>query len=296
MHKHLLVCLVMFISLPGWPAAADIPERGCDPYVQQIDDLWNRAYAQIYSVGLDRQTLCMMSSMMDLCSRAVAEDPDNYEYLWRYARSAAEYAQTAQSLPDEFPEWKDICRQYGMSGFKMADRACMDRPDRPEAFFWRNYCMGMYVLIGGITPIINAVKEGFLGKAEESVVKGYEADKTYLDYIPVFTRSQFLAHVPSIPFIVKGSKEDRYKEAMCYHKEHNAYTLHRIEEVFEWDICATYSAQFMLDAVKVLDPAPCEKRQYLEEARRWCNLGLQSPRSKYVKMCEAMLADNKRWK
>ena len=294
MYKS-LIALTLFICLPGWAAADEAPGQDIDPYIAQIDGIWSNTYNRIYSQGIDQEALESFRSMIEICKKASASDPDNYEYLWRYSRACGEYAQSAQSMPDTVSNWKEICREWGMHGYKVADKACQDRPDRPEAFFWRNYNMGMYVLIGGIEPIINAVKEGFLPKSKENILKGYAADKSYLDYIPVYARSQFLAHVPSIPFIVKGSREDRFKEAMCYHREHNNYTRHRIQETFEWDIRAAYSAEFLLEAVKVLKPSPCDKEKYLKEAREWCKMGLTSPRPYYVKLCQDMLADTKKW-
>ncbi len=276
--------LMLLIGLVGVPAVlcAD---------VQKIDKLWQEVYAEIYGGSFDSRILNKMEQLLAECRAALQQEPENYEYLWRYARAAGEYAQTAQSL--EVEGWKDICREWGMSGFKAADRACAVNPKRPEAYFWRNYCMGMYVLIGGVDPIITAVLEGFLPKSQESVVKGYEVDKAYLDYSPVFARSQFMAHLPNIPFAVKGSKRSRYTEALAYYKEHRACTGQ--EQVFEWDIFATYSAEFLLEAVQVLELSRPEREFYLAEAQRLCKLGLQSPRPKYVRLCRAMLDEPENW-
>lgn len=295
MVKRVLLLMVIIIALPGLSGAANCPDRDGDALIREIDSTWNEAYRKIYCGSLDREVLAEMRSMLDLCTQALAKDPDNYEYLWRYARAAAEYAQTARSLQDEVPEWKDICREWGLKGFRKADEACASLPDRPEAFFWRNYCMGMYVLTGGLEPFITAVREGFLPKSEESVVRGYEADRTYLDYTPVFARAQFLSHLPSVPFLVKGTRKSRFKEAMGYYDEYETCTRHRIQEVFEWDVCVTYAAEFLLDAIDVLPMTSEEKQQYRVDARELCIMGTHSPRPPYVRTCQAMLDNPRNW-
>ncbi len=290
-----IIPLVLLILFAG-PLAAETTVPQEDRYIQELDAIWADAYNQIYNGGLNIQLIEKFKYMLKLCDQALAEDPDNYEYLWRYALAAAQYASTAQSIQEGI-DWKSICREWGLRGFEVANKACEICPERPEAFFWRNYSIGMYVLIGGIEPIINAVKEGFLFKSQESVFKGYDADKSYQDYIPVFACNQFLAHIPTIPFIVKGSKKDRYQRALNYHKEHMqcAEDLIRQKKAFEWDVRCFFIAEFLLDAVDVLDMKGCAKQKYTEEARGWCQLGIQGPRPYYVNLCQAMLDDSKNW-
>ncbi len=290
MKKFFWIGLIAFLITPMGLMAAE------DATTQQIDKIWNDAYNQVYAKGLDKDFMCKMKENLDLCIKAVEKEPKNYEYLWRYARAASEYAEAAQSLRDEVPDWKDVCRKWGLDGFNKANTACEVEPSRPEAYFWRSYCMGKYVLIGGIEPIINAIKEGFLPKSQENVVKGYDADKTYLEYIPVFARFQFLSHVPSVPFLVKGSKKDRFKEAMEYYKEHDAATKANFKECFEWDVRAPYTAEFLLLAVDALGMKGCEKEKYLAEAKAWCELGLTGPRKYYVDWSKSMLDDENNWK
>ncbi len=302
MKKILLAVILTMVAVV--PAAAG----NTDSYIQKIDKLWDDAYAQIYATQLDRKTLCMMKENLDLCTEALEKDPENYEYLWRYSRAAAQYCETAQAIRDAVPEWKEICRQWGLDGFEKADTACRMNPDRPEAFFWRSYCMGKYVLVGGVGSMITAIKEGFLPKGEENVIKGYEADKAYLDYVTTFARFNYLAQVPGVPFLVKGTKKSRLEEALVYYNEamqgfrdKQAYVLDGAEyldnykSLFEWDCRCPYCAEFLLMVVDKLDLEQKQRQQYLADAKAWCELGLTSPRPYYADWSRKLLENPQNW-
>ncbi len=258
--------------------------------IEKIDSQWHKTYRSIYTNGLTPCTVKSFRENAILCKNELRKAPDDYELLWRYARAAAQYAESAQAQRKNCPGWEKICRKYGLDGFYRATQACNLRPGNPEPFFWRNYCMGKYVLVGGVKPFVNAITEGFLDKSEESVIKGYNADKSYLDHIPVFARFQFLSHLPSVPILVKGSKEDRFKEAMIYFNEHRKYISGREKKIFEWDIRAPYTAEFIHMAIEVLKIKGNEKHDLLTYAEQMCKIGLNGPRSYYVSWSRKLLS------
>lgn len=289
MKRIFWVVLMAVLLCPLGAMAAD-----ADVYAA-IDAPWNKAYALTYEGKFDKNVMALYKESLDLADKAIAENPNDYELMWRYCRAAAEYTETASCLRDEIPEWKDICREWGIKGFEMGNKACKVNPDGVEAYFWRNYCMGKYALIGGMESIITAVKEGFLPKAMDNAVKGYEIDPTYLDYVTTYAYSMLLTHIPTIPFVTPGNKKSRYKDAMEYYRQHDEHTRDNFQQVFEWDVRCAFTAEFLIEAVNVLKMKGDERAQYQGDARKLCEMGLKSPQKFYRDWCQELLDNPKNW-
>ena len=93
-----------------------------------------------------------------------------------------------------------------------------------------------------------------------------------------------------MPILVKGSKEDRFKEAMIYFNEHRKYISGREKKIFEWDIRAPYTAEFIHMAIEVLKIKGNEKHDLLTYAEQMCKIGLNGPRSYYVSWSRKLLS------
>ena len=193
--------------------------------IQSIDGLFYRGMELNY----DLEGMTLIKKSYDLATKALETDPDNYDLLWRCARAASEYGETARGI--EIEGWKDICRQWGKKGIDLTTKAQGINPDRVEAYYWQSHSVGIYSYA---SSLMDALNEGLYGKSVRSMEKAYEIDKSYLDYSPVYFFIMFYHRLPW-PF------KNRDK-ALKYYDEFSAMTK------WSWEshVRYTYVAEFLL--------------------------------------------------
>ena len=96
---------------------------------EKIDALLERGRAENFrKSGLD-----LMKASLDLCLACMEKTPDDYEILWRCARSAHDYAEAARNL--QVAGWEEICKEWGKKGMETSGRA-MDMENASDP--WEN--------------------------------------------------------------------------------------------------------------------------------------------------------------
>ena len=215
--------------------------------VQRIDALLEKGTEQNYQ----QSGLSLMKESLDLCLECMEERPEDYEILWRCARAAHQYGETARNL--RVAGWEELCKEWGKKGMDIAEKAMGIEPDRVEGYFWQGACIGIY---SDGTGIMTAVKEGFYKKSKNAMAKVYELDKSYNDYDSVFANAMFWI---TLPFPLKSKKK-----ALRYYRE--------FEESTAWTerpyIRRVYGANLLMDV---------KPKGYEEEAKRLLDEALAYP-------------------
>ncbi|MEA2101493.1 MAG: hypothetical protein U9P80_02820, partial [Thermodesulfobacteriota bacterium] len=217
----IIVILSLIAVIPPAVRAMDNVDKNTKNTCRTIDDASSQAYTYIYANGLDQHAVEMYRHNLDLCVDAIKDNPDNYGLMWRYARAASEYCECVQALRATYPGWKKIMQTWGLKGAQMATQAQAVEPGRVEAYYWRTCCTGKYTMADGIGSMLTAIRQGALPKTRQDIIKAYELDPAYLDWITTYAYFQFLTHLPSIPFMVKGTKASRFKEALTYYEQYH---------------------------------------------------------------------------
>jgi tetratricopeptide (TPR) repeat protein len=242
----LFAALLLLGSIDGWCQAV-VPGGGSENCVERIDTLLEKGKQENYqSSGLD-----LMKESLDRCLACMEKRPEDYEILWRCARAAHQYGETARNLQVE--GWEEICQEWGRKGTEIAEKAMAVEPDRVEGYFWQGACIGVY---SDGTGIMTAVKEGFYKKSKSAMARVYELDKTYNDYDSVFANAMFWI---SLPFPLKSKQK-----ALEYYRE--------FEESTAWKerpyIRRVYGANLLMEV---------KPRGYKEEAKRLLDKALGYP-------------------
>lgn len=223
--------------------------QGTDPVkeIEKIDRLHERANDENYKMsGLE-----LFKESLDLCLACMRERPDNYELLWRCARAAHQYAETARNLLVE--DWKGICKEWGKKGMEIAEKAEGIEPGRVEGYFWEAACVGVY---SDGTGVMTAVKEGFYKRSKTAMAKAYELDKSYNDYDPVFGSAMFWI---ALPFPLKSKKK-----ALEYYRE--------FEKSTSWTVRPYMRRLYAADLLMQVKP-----KGYKEEAKALLDQALEAP-------------------
>ncbi len=215
--------------------------------LDRIDTLFNQAVDDYQK----KATIETLKQSLDLCVNALKNDPDNFELLWRCARSAGQYSEGAYGL--QVDGWKKICFEWGKKGSDFGGRAQKKEPERVEGYFWQVVCVGKHAIATGL---ITAMKEGFYGKSKYCIEKAYEKDKSYLDYSPTISRSQFYFN---IPWPIKNKKR-----ALQYFEEYEKNAK------WEWEgnLRRIVSAELLLSL---------KKDKYTDKAKRFIETALNDP-------------------
>jgi hypothetical protein len=247
MRRTLLLILVFLLwASTGWTAeVVTIPDSVKD--VERIDTLLEKGKKENYrQSGLD-----LMKESLDLCLACMEERTEDYEILWRCARAAHQYGETARNL--QVAGWEEICKEWGRKGTDIAEKAMGIEPERVEGYFWQGACIGIY---SDGTGIMTAVKEGFYKKSKNAMARVYELDKSYNDYDSVFANAMFWI---TLPFPLKSKKK-----ALKYYRE--------FEESTAWTerpyIRRVYGANLLMDV---------KPKGYKEEAKRLLDEALAHP-------------------
>ena len=173
MQKRLSVflCILMFLSVPMASMADDITAT--------LDNL------------NDKKTRDNYITSIDLCEKALQNDPDNFEILWRYARACRWNGELAKRAGLENME--DICTKVGKKGMEVADKAIKLKPDQPHGYFWYGSCVGTYK--DGV-GLLAAIKEGLKDQTQSNFEKAYEIDKMYEEAGPILALGRFWSVLP----------------------------------------------------------------------------------------------------
>ncbi len=233
MFRKIITIIFLFIIIPLHVTADTIPQTerstviqsSSESSVQQIDAVFNQAIVQNYN----QTGMQLMHDSLQLGLQAVEKYPENYDVLWRCARSAVEYAEIAKTIQTE--DWKQICRTWGKKGMDICTKAQTLEPDKIEGYFWQIKSIGKY---SDSVGIITAIKEGFLPKIKKNLARSYEIDKTYCDYTPVYANCMYLYN---LPWPMKNKKK-----ALKYYREFAEQTNWSFDSHVEY----TFAARFLL--------------------------------------------------
>lgn len=245
-RMYLFTWFLVLWASAGWTAeVARTTDSGKD--LERIDRLLEKGVKEN-----DRESgLNLMKQSLDLCLTCMEKRPEEYEILWRCARGAHQYGETARNL--EVAGWEEICKEWGRRGMEIAEKAESIEPGRVEGYFWEGACIGIY---SDGTSIMTAVKEGFYKKSKNAMAKVYELDKSYNDYDSVFANAMFWI---SLPFPLKSKKE-----ALKYYRE--------FEESTTWTerpyVRRVYGANLLMEV---------KPKGYKEEAKRLLDEALAYP-------------------
>lgn len=247
MRSFLFFALVSFLVLPAGVVAGEDPKPEQKAAVDRIDALFDKGKKENYQAsGMDT-----LKESLDLCLKALEENPDDYDLLWRCTRAAYKYGEAAEILQVE--DWKETCREWGKKGIELSEKAQKIEPDKVEGYFWETACVGIYADASG--PM-TAVKEGFYNKSKTAMAKSYELDRSYNDYDPVFGSAMFYI---ALPFPLRDKKK-----ALNYYRE--------FEKSTEWK--ENYYVR-CLHAANLL--IKVKSKNYKEEARKLLNEALSDP-------------------
>ncbi len=147
-----------------------------------------------------------LKQSLDLCLELMKKYPNDYDVLWRYARSAGIYAESLIGLQPA--GWEDICEELGKKGETIALKAEKIKPGRVEAYAWQISCTGSY---GFVCGLFTAVREGLHNKLRKCMERSCQIDKTYCDYYSVLSLSLYYYNMP-------WPLKDK-KKALQYYKE-----------------------------------------------------------------------------
>ena len=242
----LFVWVFVLWASAGWTAEV-VATADSAKGVERIDALLDKGRKENYQQsGLD-----LMKESLDLCLACMEERPEDYEILWRCARAAHQYGETARNLL--VAGWEEICKEWGKRGMDIAEKAIRVEPERVEGYFWQGACIGIY---SDGTGIMTAVKEGFYKKSKNAMARAYELDKSYNDYDSVFANAMFWI---TLPFPLKSKKK-----ALKYYRE--------FEENTTWTerpyMRRVYGANLLMEV---------KPKGYEEEAKRLLDEALAYP-------------------
>jgi hypothetical protein len=126
-----------------------------------------------------------------LYEKAVAEEPNNYDALWKCARAHREYGNEVKKQGG--PDWEDLCAQHGKAGMQYAEQAIALAPEKVEGHYYFGLSVGIYS--DGVS-ILTALGEGLKNKTQESFEKAYAIDKTYKQGGPMLSLGRFWTVLP----------------------------------------------------------------------------------------------------
>lgn len=167
--KKISVFLFFFLVFGGVYA-----ETNNEEVIKKVDEAWAL-----------RDDQAKTREAVDLLKKALENNPEDYELLWRYARINFWLADSSEN--------KDAKAKYGKEGYLSGQKATTIKPDRVEGYFWGVASLGMYS--EGI-GILKSIKEGNKKKFEDMLNKALKIDRGYEGGGPVRTQGRFFARLP----------------------------------------------------------------------------------------------------
>lgn len=144
-----------------------------------------------------------------LYKKVLSQKPENYEALWKCARSYRYYGD--KSKVNKVDGWKKICASYGKEGMNYAQKAIDLKPDQPAGYYF--YALSVGVYSDGVS-IVTALKEGLKKKTQSSFEKLLELDKHFEDGSGMLGLGRFWA---VLPWPLKNKKK-----ALKYYRDYQA--------------------------------------------------------------------------
>ena len=189
MKKAIICCLCfsLLILFPFSLLAAD--------YVAEADKLY------------DQGGLANFKQAIELYSKAIAENPNNYEANWKCARAHREYGDNAKT--EKVDGWKKICAKYGKEGMNFAQKATELEPEKPDGYYFYGLNVGTYS--DGVS-VFTALSEGLKDKTQNSFETAYKLDKMYKEAGPMIALGRFWQVLP-------WPMRDR-KKSLKYYREY----------------------------------------------------------------------------
>jgi tetratricopeptide (TPR) repeat protein len=201
------ILLSVFLIFPAGAMAAD--------YLVEADAYFEKGGAENYKMAID------------LCLKAVDEDPNSYEANWKCARAHRWYAEGSKREGAE--DWEDICKVYGKRGMQYADVAIELNPGSPEGYFWYGTSVGNYS--DGVS-ILTALKEGLKNKTQSSFETVYEMDKMYDNAGAVLALGRFWSVLPW-PLKKKDKAIEYFEEFEQYFPERSDFQVYFAEVLID---------------------------------------------------------------
>ena len=201
------ILLSVFLIFPAGAVAAD--------YLTEADALFEAGGVDNYKKSID------------LCLKAVDEDPDSYEANWKCARAYRWYSE--ESKRQQAEDWEGICKVYAKKGMEYANKAIELDPNSPEGYFWYGTCVGNYS--DGVS-ILTALKEGLKNKTQESFETAYEIDKMYDNAGAVLALGRFWSVLPW-PLKKKDKAISYFEEFEQYYPERDDFQVYFAEALID---------------------------------------------------------------
>ena len=199
-----------------------------------------------------------------LYEKAVGEDGNDYEALWKCARAHRDYGNKAKQ--QAVADWEALCARHGKAGMQFAERAVALAPEKVEGHYYYGLSVGIYS--DGVS-ILTALSEGLKNKTQESFEKAYAIDKTYNQGGPMLSLGRFW-------FVLPWPMDDEDK-ALAYFREFQSAGF--LEDSVEGKV---YFAELLMDIGGKENEA--EARQLLASAVR-------SPETYYAEWAGRLLQD-----
>ncbi len=194
MKKILMVLLIATFALTPFAVSADTTQLMAD-----AEKLFN-----------DRKgSLEDFEKSIELYKKVLEQEPENFEALWKCARSNRYYGDKAKI--NKVDGWKKACAKYGKAGMNYAQKAIDLKPDNPSGYYFFAISVGVYS--DGVS-IVTALKEGLKNKTQSSFEKVIELDRNFQDGSGVLGLGRFWA---VLPWPLKSKKK-----AMKYYREFQA--------------------------------------------------------------------------
>jgi len=164
----------------------------------QADSLLNQG-------GLDN-----IKKAMNLYQKAADQFPGNYQANWKCAK--AHYLYSEMSRQAGLPDWKDVCKNYGKTGYQYGEKAIALKPGKIEGNIYYGLCVWKYS--DGVS-IAKALMEGLKGSTQDAFEKSYGIDKQFDNGWPMKALGRFWNQLP-------WPLRD-YDDSLRYLEEHHKY-------------------------------------------------------------------------
>ena len=135
--------------------------------------------------------LANLLAAIPIYEKAVAENGDHYEALWKSARAHRDYGNKVKQAGEE--GWEDICAKHGKAGMQFAERAVTLAPGNVEGHYYYGLSVGIYS--DGVS-ILTALSEGLKNKTQTSFETAYKIDKGYNRGGPMLSLGRFWTVLP----------------------------------------------------------------------------------------------------
>lgn len=199
-----------------------------------------------------------------LYEKAVVEDGNDFEALWKCARAHRDYGNEVKK--QAVVGWEELCAQHGKAGMTYAERAVALAPERVEGHYYYGLSVGIYS--DGVS-ILTALSEGLKNKTQESFERAYAIDKGYNAGGPMLSLGRFWSVLP-------WPMDDEDK-ALAYFREFQSAGF--LDDSVEGQV---YFAELLVDI---------GGRENEAEARQLLQSAAQSPEIYFSQWAERLLKE-----